>query len=129
MNKKVPQGEITFHNKVIDPLNSFNIAEGLFQVPSSGNYLFFFNSAVKANFTSTPYSMIYVYVNGNIKYKFTENIAKPVAASDSFAGYQHNFMFTSKLWENDELYLKNQYPDTLYSDADRPMTFIGYKTN
>lgn len=129
MNKTFPQGKIEFDNKVIDPLNSFNDAEGLFQVPSSGNYLFFFNSAVQANFTSTPYSMIYVYVNGNIKYKFTENIAKPVAASDPFAGYQHNFMFTSKLWEYDELYLKNQYPDTLYSDADRPMTFIGYKTN
>merc|ERR1712136_439957 len=40
----IPEGVITFYDKVIDPSNAFNIQEGKLIVPSSGNYLFFFNS-------------------------------------------------------------------------------------
>merc|ERR1712198_833478 len=75
--KSVPVGEIKFDSKIIDPLNSFNDVEGLFQAPSSGNYLFFFDSAVKANFTSNYYSQVSVYVNGNFKYNFFETVAVP----------------------------------------------------
>merc|ERR1712198_103423 len=42
----IPTGVITFDDKVIDPSNAFNIQEGKLIVPSSGNYLFFFNSHV-----------------------------------------------------------------------------------
>merc|ERR1712198_267329 len=59
---------ITFDDKVIDPSNSFDIQRGTFNVPSTGNYLFFFNSDAY----NTGYSRVDVYVNGNLTYQFYE---------------------------------------------------------
>jgi len=116
-NGYIPTGVITFYDKVIDPSNAFNIQEGKLIVPSSGNYLFFFNSHADDT------SLVHVYVNGNEVYEFYESIG----VSGSI--HQHNFMFTSKLEEGDELWLYNYYSDTLWNDHDHAMTFVGYKTN
>jgi len=113
--KRVPVGEIKFDSKIIDPLNSFNDVEGLFQVPSSGNYLFFFDSFVSVNLkhTSNYYSQVSVYVNGNLKYLFPETVSDPSKEFYEYAFYQHSFMFTSKLNQTDSLYLKNIVSKTL----------------
>ena len=111
---------ITFDDKVIDHSNSFVIEEGKFIVPSSGNYLFFFNSDA----VNTGHSNVEVYLNGNLNYYFWET-----NGDIDHHGHQHNFMFASKLEEDDELWLYNVLSDTLYNNDFNPMTFVGYKTN
>merc|ERR1712136_593130 len=87
---------IAFDEKVIDHSNSFNIEEGIFKVPSSGSYLFFFDSFA----TNTGCSEVGVYVNGNEIYYFSET------NGDSDHSYhQHIFMFSATLEEGDELWL------------------------
>ena len=116
----IPKGVIIFDEKLIDNSNSFIIEEGKFIVPSSGNYLFFFNSDA----VNTGHSNVEVYLNGNLNYYFWET-----NGDSDHHGHQHNFMFTSKLEEDDELRLYDVYSNTLVSYANRPMTFVGYKTN
>ena len=111
---------ITFDDKVIDHSNSFIIEEGKFIVPSSGNYLFFFNSDA----VNTGHSNVEVYLNGNLNYYFWET-----NGDSDHHGHLHNFMFTSKLKKDDELWLYNVLSDTLYNNDFNPMTFVGYKTN
>ena len=116
----IPKGVIIFDEKLIDNSNSFIIEEGKFIVPSSGNYLFFFNSDA----VNTGHSNVEVYLNGNLNYYFWET-----NGDSDHHGHQHNFMFTSKLEEDDELWLYNVLSDTLYNNDFNPMTFVGYKTN
>jgi len=112
----IPQGVITFDEKVIDNSNSFVIEEGKFIVPSSGFYLFLFDSQA----WSTKYSKVYVQVNGNLVHSFAE------LHKGEFVD-QLNFMFASRLKGGDELWLFNVYPKTLWSSDTEPMTFVGYK--
>ena len=120
-NGHIPGGSvITFDEKVIDHSNSFIIEEGKFIVPSSGNYLFFFNSDA----VNTGGSVVEVCLNGVTDYYFYET-----NGDSSTRAHQHNFMFTSKLVKGDELWLYNVYFNTLVNYAYYPMTFVGYKTN
>merc|ERR1712126_221168 len=114
------KGVIKFEKKIIDPTNSFNVEEGIFQVPTSGNYLFFFQSSA----FKTGRSWVNVYVNGSQKYSFRET-----SGVGSYNKHQHNLMFTIKLEKADKLWLYNIYHETLRSDKLHPMTFVGYKTD
>jgi len=114
----IPTGVITFDNKIIDYSNSFNIKEGIFVVPVTGNYLFFFNSPVGI----TDFSGVYVHVNGYDDYFFEE------ATLTDDSSYLLNFMFTMQLEEGLELWLENPSSDTLFNNLNYPMTFVGYKT-
>ena len=62
-------------------------------------------------------------MNGKEVYYFYET------NGDRSQSYQHNFMFASKLEEDDELWLYNYNSNTLQNYVDHPMTFVGYKTN
>jgi len=114
----IPSGVIAFDDKVSDHSNSFDAEEGKFIVPSSGNYLFFFNSLT---FNTGP-SCVDVIVNNTPVYDFYES-----NGDSSHKDHQHNFIFASKLEKDDELYLVNYYSDTLYNGGSVPMTFVGYK--
>ena len=65
-----------------------------------------------------------VIVNGESVYDFYES-----NGGGSQTAHQHNFIFASKLEEDDELWLYNFHAGTLSNYADKPMTFVGYKTN
>jgi len=119
-NGHIPNGDITFDNKVIDPSNSFDIDRGTFKVPETGNYLFQFNGHV----FNTGYSGVFVYVNGDVVYYFDES-----NDNSSYLSHAYNFMFDLQLEEGDELWLYNDYSSTLWDDTARPMTFVGYKTS
>jgi len=115
----IPKDVIKFNDKIIDHSNSFNVDTGIFKVPVAGNYLFIFDC--DADFTF--YSGVHVYVNGNVVYYSYET------NGDSDLQQHHlNFMFSSKLEEGDELWLYNDYSDTIRSSYYHPITFVGYKT-
>jgi len=116
----IPEGIITFDDKIMDPSDSFNITTGKFSVPVSGNYLFLFDSKAQ----NLGLSSVEVYV----KTRFT---SKSVYEFDtqSSGSHAHNFMFSKTLQEGNEIWLSNKYPDTLSNYNSRPMTFVGYKTS
>jgi len=118
-NGHIPDGVIKFDEKIIDHSNSFNIEDGIFRVPVTGNYLFLFDSYA----CNLGASLVQVYLNGNKVYEFYE-----VNGDSSHQYHQHIFMFATKLVEGDDLLLYNSYPLTLRNDVIHPITFVGYKT-
>ena len=123
-------GSITFDDKMIDHYNSFDVDTGIYKAPETGTYLFFFNSlATNSGFVS-------VYVNDRMVYKFTEYDKSHYGCSGFVCGntHSHNFMFSTKLDEGDELWLYNQQviydkDQYLFNVENQPMTFVGYKTS
>merc|ERR1712198_463434 len=117
-NGYIPTGIIKFDDKIIDNSNSFDIKEGKFIVPSSGNYLFFFDSTT----SNTGYSDVTAYVNGNYGHHFRES-----NGDMDHPSHQHIFMFASRLEKDDVLWLENHDEKTLRNYEANPMTFVGYK--
>ena len=82
--------------------------------------MFFFDSTA----SNTGNSGVEVYVNGNLVYYFGETNGDSINP-----WHQHNFLFASKLEEDDEVLFYNGCSYTLYKYAIAPMTFVGYKAN
>ena len=122
----IPTGNINFDEKVIDHSNSFD--SGAFKAPSSGNYLFLFDSYVgcPATYDACP-AEVTVYVHNGLTnrksqvYNFQEQWNR-----NGVNSFRHRlkFMFASKLEEGDRLFLVNQNVQTLLNSASTPMTFF-----
>jgi len=115
----IPSDVITFDDKIVDISNSFDLTTGKFRVPVAGNYVFQFDSYASAH----QYSRVDAYVNGDKVYEFCGSIG-----DSTHIYFHHDFMFSLKLEEGDELWLINGFPNTLTNDDIHPMTFLGYKT-
>ena len=111
----IPKGTITFDQKPIDNTNSFDAATGHFKAPVQGSYVFFVNAWVRQN----TQSEIVVYVNGDsVKYFGDYNTVGDYR--------QLNFFLAYELQKDDEVWLKNNYADSIYASIYHPTTFLGY---
>jgi len=113
----VPWGIICFDYEDVDRSNSFDVEQGVFQVPIDGLYLFQVNGQTDGDF-----SQILVVVNGWYEREFDDDLA---------SGYnkdrQVTFYFTLNLKTNDFVYLSNSIDNSYFTSQTVPMTFMGMR--
>lgn len=113
----IPTGKITFDGVEVDNSMDFNAETGTFTAPSTGLYHFQFDAYVNG----ADLAEVYVYVNGNVYHKFYNNSA---------SGRQIASFWTAHLNTDDQLYLSNEFPSSIYIHiGDHQMYFEGYLMN
>jgi len=113
-------GDITFDTLQVDHSNSFHKETGVFKVPASGDYAFFFNCFI----TKAGFAEIEIYVNGKDNLHFWNDIS-----DDSDGDRQFPIFWSMQLNTNDEVKLYNYYGNKISIGEAYRMYFMGYKLN